>query len=805
MANKATDAEILSAIPVIPLRGNVAFPHVNFRLDVLSGSALHAFTDAVASDQYMLLLTQKDITVDEPTDRDFYSIGVIARTRKVIQNPDMSRSVIFDCLIRAQVVDLSLCDTYFRATVIPLAEVEEDETDTFRCHVATLRSVLKEMEPYIHDNARNAYLATRSIEDNNYLVNYIAANLLDDYTRKQNILDTLDIELRMENLIQALREELDISIYDAQIHSTVAEHIEGNHRDYYLREQLKVIQNELGTTDEDDEIKEYSDKINGMDLPEYVAEKLNKELSRLAKTPFGAAESTVLRNYLDTCLEIPWNRFSNEKISVSDARDILNADHDGLDQIKERILEYIAVQQIAPDVRGQILCLVGPPGVGKTSIALAAARAMKRHVSRISLGGVRDEADIRGHRKTYVGAMPGRIVDALIDAESMNPVIVLDEIDKLSASNTGDPASALLEVLDPEQNRSFRDHFTELPMDLSGCVFIATANYYDGIPAPLLDRMEVIELSSYTEREKREIALHHLVPKQLKNNGLTKAQLRFTETGINEIIRKYTREPGVRELERRIAAVCRKIALQVAEGTCRSAVIGKANVERLLGVPKYAESKREENLPAGVINGLAYTSAGGDVLKVEVLVMDGTGKIELTGSLGEVMQESAKIAVSYVRSIASRLEIPADFYKTKDLHIHFPEGAVPKDGPSAGITMTCAIISALTGIPARADVAMTGEMTLGGRVLAIGGLKEKTMAAYRAEMTTVLIPRDNEKNLAEIDPEAKEHLHFVLCDRAEEALCLMFPSLAARIKAQQRTRPATPPTSSKRVTSLTCK
>ncbi len=787
MSQNTTNKDLLSAIPVIPLRGNVAFPHVNFRLESLAGGAFHAFSDAVAEDNYMILLTQQDIMQDEPGEEDFYSIGTIARTRKVIQNPDMSRTVIFDCLARAQVLKITACETHLRATVIPLPEENSPEDNSLDGDVSLLRNVLKELEPFVHAAAKTAYLAAMSIDDIGLLCDYISANLLNDYIRKQAVLGELDLQARLALLIEGLREELDIAAYDAEIQKTVTDHIEGNHRDYYLREQLKVIQNELGV-EEDDEIKEYADKIDALDLPVYVKDKLNKELSRLAKTPFGAAESTVLRNYLDICLDIPWNRYSSDKISVKEAREILNADHDGLDTIKERILEYIAVQQIAPDVRGQILCLVGPPGVGKTSIALAAARAMKRNVARISLGGVRDEADIRGHRKTYVGAMPGRLVDALTDAKSMNPVIVLDEIDKLSSSQMGDPASALLEVLDPEQNRTFRDHFTELPMDLSGCVFIATANYYDGIPAPLLDRMEVIELSSYTEREKREIALHHLIPKQMKNNGLTKSQLRFTETGINEIIRKYTRESGVRELERKIAAVCRKVALMIAEETCTSAVIGKANAERLLGVPKYSETKRDTILPAGVVNGLAYTAAGGDVLKVEVLVMNGTGKIELTGSLGDVMQESAKIAVSYVRSIASCLDIPADFYKTKDLHIHFPEGAVPKDGPSAGITMTCAIVSALTGIPAPADIAMTGEMTLGGRVLAIGGLKEKTMAAYRADISTVLVPRDNEKNLTEIDPEARDHLKFVLCDKAEDVLAMLFPSLAPRFK-EHKIRP----------------
>ncbi len=803
MTNIPQNNETLSAIPVIPLRGNVAFPHVSFRLDALSGNAFFAFSDAISEDNYVLLLAQKDIVLDDPGADDLYTVGTLARTRKVVQNPDMSRSVIFDCLIRAEVNKITVSGAFLRANVTPMPDPAVDDDDALRQRLATLRKIMKELEPYTQGSARTAHIASLSIDDVGLLADFVCSNMINDYTRKQEVLSSFDPLRRIDILTDALRDELEIAAYDAKIQSTVTEHIEGNHRDYYLREQLKVIQGELGM-DEDDEIREYSDKISSLKLPRYVEDKLNKELSRLAKTPFGAAESTVLRNYLDTCIDIPWNKTSNDAVSVEEARNILNDEHDGLDKIKERILEYIAVQQIAPDVRGQILCLVGPPGVGKTSIALSAARAMKREVARISLGGVRDEADIRGHRKTYVGAMPGRIVDALTDAKTMNPVIVLDEIDKLSSSQMGDPASALLEVLDPEQNRAFRDHFTELPMDLSGCVFIATANYYDGIPAPLLDRMEVIELTSYTEREKREIAIHHLIPKQMKNNGIGKSKLRFTDNGINEIIRCYTREAGVRELERQIAAICRKVALQIAEGNVKSVSVGRTNIERFLGVPKYSDTKKDATLPVGVVNGLAYTAAGGDVLKVEVLVLDGTGKIELTGSLGDVMRESAKIAVSYVRSVADKLSISPDFHKTKDLHIHFPEGAVPKDGPSAGITMTCAIISALTGISAPADVAMTGELTLGGRVLAIGGLKEKTMAAYRTGIRTVLLPKDNEKDITEIDPEARNGLSFVLCSDVEDAIRHIFPGMQ-RASLRARNHSSSNERNRKCAVPMTCK
>jgi ATP-dependent Lon protease len=757
------------ALPVIPLQGTVAFPHMNFRIDSISGSALYAFAEAVGDDSDVLLLTQKNLLQDDPSENDFFDIGVIAKIKKVVQNPDLTRSVIFEGVSRATVTSLTSNDNFFTCDAQELAETPLTEEQAAHNDTMILRELLRELEKYNQEAAHNAYLAAVSMDDIGRLCDYVAANILNDYRRKQKILESANHLTRLHTLIEVLGEELEQMRCDAQIESTVRESIEENHRDYYLREQLKAIQNELGV-EEDDEIKEYADKIAAANLPEAVSEKLNKELGRLAKTPFGAAESTVLRNYLDICLDIPWSKRNEEAVTVAEAKQVLEHDHDGLKAVKDRILEYIAVQQIAPGLGGQILCLVGPPGVGKTSIAISIAHAMKRSYARISLGGIRDEADIRGHRKTYVGAMPGRIVDALTDAKVMNPVIILDEIDKLSSSQMGDPASALLEVLDPEQNKSFRDHFTEIPMDLSGCLFIATANYYEGIPAPLLDRMEIIELPSYTEREKYKIALHHLVPKQLHNHGLVPSQLHFTESGIYEIIRHYTKEAGVRELERRIAAVCRKAARKIAEGSAKSATFSQSNASSYLGNRKFLDEELSPVDPIGIVNGLAYTTAGGDLLKVEVLVMNGTGKIELTGSLGDVMKESAHIAISYVRSIADQLSLPTDFYKTKDMHIHFPEGAIPKDGPSAGVAMTCAIVSALTGLPARRDVAMTGEVTLHGAVLPIGGLKEKTMAAYRTGIKTVLIPSKNAPDLDTLDPEVKKHLCFIQCDSVEDAL-----------------------------------
>ncbi len=538
-------------------------------------------------------------------------------------------------------------------------------------------------------------------------------------------------------------------------------------KDMILREQVKVLQHELGE-DGDDEIQEYTEKVQKLKVSQEIEEKLMKEVSRLAKQPYGSAEASVIRNYLDTCLEMPWGKETKERADVEKARAMLDKDHYGLTKVKERILEYIAVRQIHPQAKGKIICLVGPPGVGKTSIAISVAKAMNRKLYRISLGGVRDEADIRGHRKTYIGAMPGRIIDGLIHSGSMNPLLVLDEIDKLASDMRGDPASALLEVLDSEQNSSFRDHFLEIPVDLSRVMFITTANTTDTIPRPLLDRMEVIELGSYTDEEKVEIARRHLIPKQLKEHGLQKRQLIISDDALRGIISGYTRESGVRVLEREIAAICRKAAMKIAAESVKRITVTPSDLKDFLGVVRYTDSAHLRHNEVGVVNGLAWTQVGGEILEVEVNVMDGTGKLELTGNLGAVMQESAKTALSCLRSRAAHLGIERDFYKTKDIHIHFPEGAVPKDGPSAGIAITTAMLSALTKRKVRWDVAMTGEVTLRGRVLPIGGLKEKTMAALRNGIKTVIIPRENEKDLEEIDQSVRKKLYFVAVDTVED-------------------------------------
>lgn len=612
-------------------------------------------------------------------------------------------------------------------------------------------------------------MAAKAIKNPGLLADFIAAHILVQLEDKLAILEIFEPMIRIDQLILLLEKETDLLDCEYNIHKQVRARLNKNQRDYYLREQIRTIQDELGEGG-DGEIDEYDRRIREAKLPPEIEEKLLKENERMAKTPFGSAEATVLRNYLDTCLDLPWNKKSKDRVDVGAAKKILDADHDGLDKVKERILEFMAVRKLNPDIKNQIICLVGPPGTGKTSVASSIARSMKRKYVRVSLGGIRDESDIRGHRKTYIGAMPGRITNALIQAKVNNPLILLDEIDKMTSNAQGDPASALLEVLDAEQNKSFRDHFVELPFDLSDCLFICTANTLSTIPRPLLDRMEVIELKIYTRNEKLSIARHHLIDKQAKRHGLTKRTFKMTDEAIFEIIDYYTREAGVRNLERTIADLCRKAARRIVEGECKSVSIDVSDIVSYLGIRKMLPERIKEKDEIGIVNGLAYTELGGSMLKVEVAVLDGSGKIETTGSLGDVMKESARIAVSYIRSIAKRLDIPGDFYKTKDIHIHFPEGAVPKDGPSAGVTMVTALVSALAERPVRHDIAMTGEISLRGNVLAIGGLKEKTMAAYIAGCRQVLIPADNLKDLDEIDPIVRQSLIFTPCETADDVL-----------------------------------
>ena len=755
-------------LPLIPVRGTVAFPGVQLSLELMRDFSVNAFAAANKFGGKVCLLTQKDPEEDLPTEKDFYHVGTVCQIKRVNRAENGNLNAVFEGFCRAKISEIKKDENGFHATVICKSIHTEEEADIVTeekiNRVIETVEKIKNIHPLLTDEILRA---ARGIKAPGLFCDFIASASLLNYKNKQRILEIFHPILRLDRLLSLVEEETELLLTEYAIHSQVKERIDEHQREYFLREQMKVIQEELG--EDDNEFTEYKKRIDELSATEEVKAKLYKELSRLEKVPFGSAEGSVIRSYLDVCLDVPWGKVTQATPDVKSASKILEADHYGLDKIKERILEMVAVKQLCPDVKNQILCLVGPPGVGKTSIAASVARALKRKYARISLGGVRDEADVRGHRKTYVGAMPGRIVEAITSAEVVNPVIVLDEIDKLGSSIHGDPSAALLEVLDPEQNRYFRDHFLELPLDLSDCLFIATANTYEGIPEPLLDRMEVMELSAYTANEKLSIAKKHLVPKQLKRYGLKRATIRFTDEALRELITYYTREAGVRNLEREISALCRKAARRLLDEGLSRVLINKDAVTLMLGKRRFVDEKLEKTNPVGIVNGLAYTRVGGDLLKVEVNVMSGSGKLELTGRLGEVMQESAKIALSYIRVRAKAFGIDEDFYKTKDIHIHFPEGAIPKDGPSAGVAMTCALASALSGSPTRRDVAMTGEITLRGKVLPIGGLKEKTMAAYTAGIRTVLIPRENEKDLEDIDREAREGLHFILCDTVDDA------------------------------------
>ena len=759
------------SLPAIALRGIVAFPGVQTSIEIVRNISLKAFTAAATvHDAKIILVAQKDLAVEDPKEQDMYRVGTLAKIVHVVKNPQGNLSVVFEGIARVKIDSFDFEPGFMVVSGTAKKENSVTKNDNV-CDalVMEVKSHLANLKNYHPTFTEEMRLAAESVSAPGYLADFVASSAIIDYKNKQTVLESMRVKPRLEKLLIALEEEFMLLECEHDIQMQVRDKIDRNQKDYFLREQIKAIQSELGD-DDDDEIREYEEKIAAAKMPEEIKEKLFKEVSKLAKTPFGAAEGTVIRAYLDTCLDFPFGIKIQDSVTVDEARAILNEDHDGLEKVKERILEFVAVKQFSPDVKNQIICLVGPPGVGKTSVAASIARALGRKYARVSLGGMHDEAEIRGHRKTYVGAMPGRIVSALINAKAENPVIVLDEIDKMSNNFRGDPTSALLEVLDPEQNKSFRDNFMEIPIDLSETLFIATANSYDGIPAPLLDRMEIIELSTYTDTEKLAIAKNHLVPKQLKRNGMTKKLFKITDNGILALIKGYTREAGVRNLEREIASLIRKSAKKIAETDVKSVRITEKNLVEFLGKVKVLDEKLEDADPIGVVNGLAYTQVGGDLLKVEVAVMEGSGKIELTGSLGEVMKESAKIAHSLVRTIADKYDIPADFYKTQDIHIHFPEGAIPKDGPSAGVTMVTAMVSALGGIPVKRDVAMTGEITLRGKVLPIGGLKEKTLAAYRAGISTVLIPADNMRDLDEIDSEARANLKFIPCETTDDVL-----------------------------------
>ncbi len=760
-----------TTMPALALRGLTVYPRMIIHFDVGREASMQALEEAMTSNQPIFLVAQKDMRVELPGQKDLFTIGTVSNVRQILRLPGKSIRVMVEGVTRGRLVSLTQQNPYL------LAEVAEVENPAERVTVrgeALVRHAYELFERYGELSPRmsaDALVNVMSSEDPGYIADFIAQNIVMRVADKQAILEEVRPIPRLNKLIRMLHREVEILEMEQDIQTQVQENLSQSQRDMVLREQLKVIQRELGESDRgDSETHRYREKIYSAKLPKEVEEKLLKEVSHLERQSFGSAEGSVIRNYLDVCLELPWSKKTRERVNVESARKILEQDHFGLEKVKERILEFLAVKQLAPDLKGQILCLVGPPGVGKTSVATSMARALNRKMARISLGGVHDEAEIRGHRKTYVGAMPGRIITAMRQAGSKNPLLLLDEIDKMGMDHRGDPSAALLEVLDGEQNSTFRDHFIELPFDLSEVLFVTTANTLDTIPRPLRDRMEIIELSSYTDEEKVQIAKRHLLPRELQRHGLNKRQLTLTDDALREIIVSYTRESGVRLLERKLADTCRKAAMQIVTQKTKSIRVTGDSVEAFLGVRRYHPEKNGKEGRIGVVNGLAWTSVGGTLLEVEVNVLPGSGRVELTGNLGDVMKESAMAARSYIRSRAARLGIPADFYKEKDIHVHFPEGAVPKDGPSAGITMAVAIVSALTETPVRGDVAMTGEISLRGRVLPIGGLREKSMAALRNGIHTVIIPAENEKDLQEIDQTVRQALQFIPVEHVDQAL-----------------------------------
>ena len=759
-------------MPALALRGICVFPNMLIHFDVAREASIKALDAAMSGGTPIFLVTQRDLTVDVPGRDDFYDVGTIASVRQILRLPDNNVRVMVEGTARGRLLDVQSAEPYLAAVVEELPPAVKPRANSPQAE-AQVRQCYSLVERYTELSDRvtsETYLKILASDDPAYIADYITQNLPLRYEDKQAILEELRPGRRLDKLVRILSREIDILEVETELEAKVHEQMAGNQRDYFLREQMKAIQQELGEGDGDNEIAEYREKIAKAQLPDAVREKLEKEVKHLEKQPFGSAEGSVIRGYLDTCLELPWMTKTRERVSVAAVRRALDADHFGLEKVKERILEFVAVKQMAPELKGQIICLVGPPGVGKTSIAMSVARAMNRKLARISLGGVHDEAEIRGHRKTYVGAMPGRIIAAIQQAGSANPLLLLDEIDKVGTDHRGDPASALLEVLDSEQNSTFRDHFLELPFDLSDVMFITTANTTETIPRPLLDRMEIIELSSYTDEEKLQIAKKHLLLREQKRHGLSRSQLKVTDGALREIITGYTKESGVRVLERQLAALCRKAAMALVDGSVKSVHVTEKNVEQYLGVRRFLPEKLAGEELVGVVNGLAWTSVGGELLEVEVNVVPGSGRIELTGNLGDVMKESAHAALSYIRSRSVQLGIEPNFYKDKDIHVHFPEGAVPKDGPSAGIAITTAIVSALTDTPVRHGIAMTGEVTLRGRVLPIGGLREKTMAAMRNGITTVIIPAANQKDLEEIDQTVRAALHFIPVEQADQVL-----------------------------------
>ena len=770
---------------VLSLRGLVAFPKATLSFDVGRKKSINAIKLSMEKNQLIYLVTQKNVYVDEPDISDLYEIGCVVRIKQVLRVSDDLTKVLVEGLYRAKHTECASHKDFYSATV---CELEDKPILNRPIYIETLlRRVRNEFLKYVVSGPAvtpDVPVIVENSDDLGYVCDAIASGINAPFDDKQYILEQSSVVNRAKILIEMLQKEREINEIDKKINSKTRAAIDENQKEYYLREQIKAINTELYGSEEADEIDSYHTKIDSLCADDSVKEKLHNHVLKLSKMPSGSHEGTVERGYLDTCIELPWNAVTTVNTDIKRAAKILDRDIYGMQKVKDRILELLSVYTLAPDLKGQIICLIGPPGVGKTSIAKTVAECMGRKFARISLGGVRDEAEIRGHRKTYVGAMPGKIINAIKQSGSGNPLILLDEVDKLGNDYKGDPASALLEVLDAEQNSTFVDHFIEIPYDLSRAVFIATANSADTIPVPLLDRMEVIDIASYTREEKLQIAKKHLIPKQIARHGMDKKQIKFNDGAIYSLIDFYTREAGVRKLERAIASLCRKSAKLIAEKQTDKVSIKENDVEKMLGKRKYKPDVILPQDEVGIINGLAWTSVGGEIMQMEVSVMDGTGKIELTGSLGEVMKESARTAVSFVRANADKFDINPNFYKDKDIHIHATEAAVPKDGPSAGVTMVTALVSALTDRKIKRDIAMTGEVTLRGRVTAIGGLREKAMAAYRGGVNTVYIPKDNLPDLDEIDPVVLENVKFVPVTNASQIIDCVLEKVSTDKKAE---------------------
>ncbi len=757
-------------LAMLPLRGLIVFPNMVIHLDVGRQRSMKALDEAMLQENQIILVAQKEAKTNEPEIEDLYRTGTVANIKQTLKLPGGTLRVLVEGLHRVRIDEFLQMEPFFK---VRITEIEPEEGKTKEVE-ALMRHVLEQFEQYIKLSKKippEVFHSVSEIEEPGHLADGIAANLSLKLEQKQELLEVLQPQARLEKLAEILSQEMEILELEKKINLRVRKQMEKTQKEYYLREQVKAIQNELGERDERTaEADEYREKIAEAELPEEVEKKTLKELDRLEKMPPAAAEAVVIRTYLDWMLELPWSAFTEDRMDLEVVEQILDEDHYGLEKVKERIVEYLAVRQLTQKIKGPILCLIGPPGVGKTSLARSIARSLQRKFVRISLGGVRDEAEIRGHRRTYVGALPGRIIQGIRQAKSRNPVFLLDEVDKMATDFRGDPAAALLEVLDPEQNNSFSDHYIEVPFDLSQVMFITTANSRFNIPQALLDRMETINIAGYTEEEKVAIAQRHLIKKQLEENGLTRDQLRISEGTLKHIVREYTREAGVRNLEREIANICRKTAKEVVKEKGYRISVTRSNLHKYLGPPRYRYGLAEKENEVGVATGVAWTESGGDLLAIEATLMKGKGKLILTGKLGDIMQESAQAALSFIRSRAESLQIDPQFYEEYDIHIHIPEGAIPKDGPSAGITMATAMISALTQVPADRHVAMTGEITLRGRVLPVGGVKEKVLAAHRAGIKRIILPADNKKDLADIPANVRRKINFVLVERIDQVI-----------------------------------